>query len=143
MTHTGDAAQQHYEAALAGLAQVRQCLPASELALLEEVRGHVEQAFWQSRLRQRVTRASVAATPYCRAIPLAPMQRNHVEALRQGMLAAERSFAEGGDVAPWNALLYGRYQRGKGHQRESFECGFVMRMFQLLHEACAEQPTDG
>jgi len=145
MTQIDDAAQQHYEAALAGLTQIRQCLlkgtlPA-HLALLENVRGHVEQAFWQARLRQQVTRASVAATPYCRTIPLASAQRKHVESLRQGMWAAERSFIRGGEVAPWNALLYGRYKLKTGRQRESFECGFVIRMFQLLQEAKAEPPA--
>lgn len=143
MTQAGDTAQHHYEAALAGLAQIRQYLPAGAhvdaLALLTDIRAHVEQAFWQACLQQRVTPASVAATPYCRALPLAPQRRKHVDALRRGMLMAERSFATKGEVAPWNALLYGRYQHGKGHQQESFECGFVMRMFQLLHEACAEQ----
>lgn len=142
MTCADELAYRHYEAALVGLARIAQSQPAStRTALLEEVRGHIEQAFWQARLRQQVTPASVAATPYCRALPIGPQQQAHVDALRRGMLMAERSFAVDGEVSPWNSLLHGRKQLKDGHERESFECGFLMRMFQLLHEACATRPA--
>lgn len=146
MTHTIDPVQQHFAQAKAGLEQLRRQLSASQQQdelrrLLDDVQENVEQAVWQASLRQRVTPGSVSATPYCRALPLGPHHSKHFEERRHGMLAADRSLLSTGGAAPWDALLYGRYQIKDGLARQSYECGFVMRLYQLLQEANAERPT--
>lgn len=138
MTLPDESALLHYEAALAGIARLReQAFMAGTEADWDELREHVTQAFWQARMTPRVTPREVAATPYCRAIPLLERQGKHIEALRKGMLAAERSVSIRYTVAPWAALVHGRTAIASGLPRHAYEYGFVIRLYQLLLEACA------
>lgn len=104
--------------------------------LLAQLRGKVDEAFWLSHLGLRVSPRMIAATPYCRSIPLTPAQSRHLHLLKLGMLEAERSLTPGVLASPWNALSSARDRLRAGMPRKCFEAGFVMRLFLLLQEAC-------
>ncbi|QRY81237.1 hypothetical protein JVX91_09085 [Pseudomonas sp. PDNC002] len=136
-----DPGQRHYELAMHNLESLREHLLCGELApaldLLAQLSEQVQQAYWQASLHQRITRESVGATPYCREIALGPHQQMHVDELRLGMLAAERSLNGAEGPAPWNGLIHGRNRVKSGLARYSYECGFVLRLFQLIQEFAA------
>ncbi|MFV3415901.1 LasR-specific antiactivator QslA [Pseudomonas nitroreducens] len=139
-----DLAHEQYELALHSLHQLIEMQPhPMPLALTERIdqlREHLQQAYWQARLGQRITRTSIAATPYCRELILGPHQRKNIEELRLGMLAAERSLTDSESGPPWNVLIYGRNQVAEGLPRKAYECGFIMRLYQLIQEFTAQRP---
>ena len=144
MEPVDDAAHAQYELAMGSLDRLFGTLPHPVtlplVELFDELREQVRQAYWQARLGQRITRASIAATAYCRELTLGPNQRKYVDELRQGMLAAERSLTDRESGPPWNVLIYGRNQIPEGLPRNSYECGFIMRLYQLIQELTAQRP---
>ncbi|MCJ1884236.1 hypothetical protein LNN38_05180 [Pseudomonas sp. LA21] len=108
---------------------------APALALLETTREHIEQGFWLAHLRVLSNVREIAATPYCRRIPLTPSQGRNLDLLRRGMHEAQCSLAPDGLSAPWNALFLARQRFSVGMARKCFETGYLIRFFQLLQEA--------
>lgn len=108
-----------------------------ELDLIRQLRHQVHDTYWQARLDQRIAHGSVAATPFCRRIFLGVNQQEHLEEVNRGMLAAEQSMSQSGGSPPWNRLIFGRSQFTRGQARNSFECGFILRLFQMIHELSA------
>jgi hypothetical protein len=134
-----DYAVASFSEALSRLRQLRRSLHRAatdgQKQLMDELGQHVCLAFWQARLGQRITPGAVARTPFCRELTLGPLQSRHLDEMCRGMLAAERSLLECGNGAPpWNALIYGRDKLPRGMKRSQFEAGFVMRLYQMLHE---------
>ncbi len=134
-----DPAIAHYATAMQAIDSLRTMLlqrnDAPALALLETAREHIEQGFWLAHLRVLSNVREIAATPYCRRIPLTPSQGRNLDLLRRGMHEAQRSLAPDGLSAPWNALFSARQQFRFGNARDSFETGYLIRFFQLLQEA--------
>lgn len=141
MSEIQEEAQQHYDSAVQLLEQIGTVLlhrgDDKLLTLLYQLRRHTQQAFWQARLVQRITPQEIAATSYARNIPLTPPQSRYLEELKRGMCEAERSLAPAGRAAPWNALLNARKSITPGQPRNSFEAGYLIRLFQMLQEASA------
>jgi len=139
MTAETDLALMHYDTAMQALDQLRELLlnrpDAQSMALLDSVREHTEQGFWLAHLGVASSRQEIAATPYCRRIPLTAPQSRNLALLRRGMLQAQHSLAPGGLAAPWNALFCARQQFRLGMARQCYEAGFLIRFFQLLQEA--------
>lgn len=143
MSQVQEEAQQHYDTAAQLLEQMGKVLlhrgDDKLLTLLYQLRRHTQQAFWQARLGQRITPQEIAATTYSRNIPLTPHQSRYLEELQRGMCEAERSLAPAGRAAPWNALFSTRKDIAPGQPRNSFEAGFLIRLFQMLQEASADR----
>jgi hypothetical protein len=137
-----DLALKQYELARESLRQLRHTLrrklTADQQQLFSDLRNQMRLAFWQARLEQKLTPATVAATPFCRELRLGPNQSKHADELFTGMLAAERSLSEHPyGAAPWNLLIWGRAYQPDGLPRNQFEIGYVMRLYQLLQELAA------
>lgn len=143
MNQAREEAQRHYDSAVELLEQMNKVLlyrgDDTLLTLLQDLRRHTQQAFWQAQLGQCITQREIAATSYCRKIPLTPQQACHLDELQRGMYEAEQSLTPAGRSAPWNALFAARQRIMPGRPRNSFEAGFLIRLFQLLQQACAER----
>jgi len=139
MSHPINPALVHYGNAMQALDELRERLltrpDAPSRALLDTVRTNIEQGFWLAHLQVLTNVREIPATPYCRRIPLTPIQGRHLELLREGMLEAQHSLAPDELAAPWNALFSARQRFTHGAQRQCFETGFLIRLFQLLQDA--------
>lgn len=146
MTPPPDEAHEHFEAARMLFDQMTRTVLGRRdeqlLSLLHGLRKHCEQAFWLARLEPRVTLHEIAATPYCRNIPLTPTQAQNRDFLQRGMHEAERSLAPAWRAAPWNALFAARRGINPIQARNSFEAGFLIRLYQRLQQACAERERE-
>jgi len=129
----------HYSAAMQAIDSMRPLLRQYRdpylLTLLARLQDHFENGFWLAHLQVLSNLREIPATPYCRRIPLTPVQSRHLDLLRAGMLEAQNSLAPDDRSAPWNALFNARQQHSAGIARQCFETGFLIRFFQLLQEA--------
>jgi hypothetical protein len=117
---------------------LRHTASTAQKQLINDLGQQICRAFWQARLGQRIGPGEVAATPFCRELQLGPQQREHLDEVCRGMLAAERSMLHRSNGAPpWNMLIYGRDKRPRGMKRSQYEIGFVMRLYQMLQELSA------
>ncbi|MBB4862207.1 hypothetical protein HNP46_001045 [Pseudomonas nitritireducens] len=139
MNSTAHSAIDHYQAAQHAIEALRPLLRQHHdpllLSLLASVQDHFESGFWLAHLQVLSNVREIAATPYCRRIPLTRSQAGNLDLLRAGMLEAQDSLAPDSRAAPWNALFHARQQYRAGIARQCFEAGYLIRFFQLLQEA--------
>ncbi|WP_440466538.1 hypothetical protein ACKI1H_23465 [Pseudomonas sp. YH-1] len=136
-THTPSAID-HYTSAMQAIGSLRDLLHSREpalLPLLARAQEHLENGFWLTHLKVLSNVREVSATPYCRRIPLTPVQSHHLDLLRAGMLEAQDSLAPDHLATPWTSLFNARQHFAVGKKRTCFETGYLIRFFQLLQEA--------